>query len=159
MDRPARVARQLVGEEREVGEDANDDGEPPGYASAVFGEVAVAILSCDEDCGDDRNQEVDKTDASARAGDPRHEDQQQDPQEHVRTAHRLRPFEVEAHGVGGGTHCATTIWLSRDVESLNVTRRPKITSHSASRNSPKKVNEETGVEDPWVSAALRLSNR
>jgi len=44
-------------------------------------------------------------------------------------------------------------------ESLNVTRRPKVTSHNASSNSPTKVKEETGVEVPWVSAALRLSNR
>lgn len=73
--------------------------------------------------------------------------------------HRLWPLEVEADAVSAGAHHPTPIRLLWAPDSLDAMRRPNITSHSASKNSPMKLNDETGVDDPWVSAALMLSKR
>ena len=40
---------------------------------------------------------------------------------------------------------------------LMVMRRPRVTSHSASRNSPMKVTVETSVQEPWASRTPMLS--
>jgi hypothetical protein len=54
-------------------------------------------------------------------------------------------------------HRATAIGSSWITDPLEVRRRPQITSHSASRNSPMKVNEETSVQEPRESTVPKLS--